>query len=481
MVPKATTIYSSEKKIAALKSMARSYRWTIFGSLLLIASMMFAVLDASAATLYDTGEGVSTTYSGGQLQQRSISGLTGTASHFIRYTTCTATGSISLVSGENGVAIYASNFTTLLASAASQVADATECATIGQVVKVDYTLTQSVDLSQVGNITFAGSNSPNTTSRKTTTSVIAGQAYYAGSLHPTEDLAFGFADGPVVITDARENPAATITRPADGADITQDEINAVGANAYYFRVFSNVQSEEFPGEYDATADIEVYENDAATLRCRIYGSSPTVLPDEGNTYLYATEPAWFVVGSKEDGTPCDNFALSAEGESYRIRARWTFAGFEPGEWSEMQPFRVVPFGYVPPLDCADDPSILSLCWLPNTLQFLVKPSPSAVSALFEKLDDFNDRFPFSWFAQTSEAYTTAMEETATDFGQEQPGNPMQGEAPNTAWWFVMIRSMYGDWAAPAAAFFIWSGVVVAITRSAFAMLGISSEDNIEVG
>lgn len=295
------------------------------------------------------------------------------------------------------------------------------------------------------------------------------------------DLRFAIVEGEAI--DNREDPAALVMTPASAAAVEQQIFNGVGADAYYLRLASNVSSVDFPGENDATVDVEIYDNSQTTLICQIVGATANDSNVDGQ-YNYGATPSWLVEGVKADGvTPCANFAVSAENENYYIRARWQFGGFTSGQWSALQPFRVVPFGYVPPVTCPENASFISdfPCWSENAIAFLFSPSDTYVNALFDAVTSFSDRWPISWFTDSTYALRDAFSVSTTTLAAAHSGNPLVGDYPNASWYVEKLKALYGDWASGATAAFIWVGAMVAVTRGGKALLNIDDDDGTETG
>jgi len=273
--------------------------------------------------------------------------------------------------------------------------------------------------------------------------------------------------------DPRENPVATVLIPTDGADVQQQDINAVGAAAYYFTVASDVLSTEYPNESSAVLDVEVYNDDGTTLFCAMEGTANS--SDIDGSYHYGGQVNQFV-----NGTPdvCPNFPLSGEGESYKIQARWTFNA--TGAWSEVGTFAVRPYGWTPPIDCTGA-ELFSPCWFQNTLSFLFSPSEGSVSALFATLDSFTGKWPFSWFTDSFDVFVGAVNQTPADLGEVHAGNYLTGDYPNGAWYVSNLTSLYGDWAGGATAAFIWIGALISIGRAGKRFLNIDDDDGLELG
>lgn len=338
--------------------------------------------------------------------------------------------------------------------------------------------TGSVDLTYTGNtitktFTFSAPFTSSATVKYWVRSVyVSGDAGRTDCRTENTDVYLGVAkqSGPPPL-----DTDATITNPTAGQNIEQGVMNATGGNPYYFRALSNVTVADHAGLYSTLSEFEIYAEDGQTLLCRVPSVSVSAMPTQQNVYVYGVDASWFVTGVKEDGvTPCANFALSSGVDysgSYTVRARFKFPDETWGAWSDNVTFHVVPDGYIVPLECGDS-TLFSLCWARQIVTVLFTPSRTALSALFETIAGFGARWPFSWFTETYNAFSSFWTQTGASFGTADGGDPLAGSPPNFAWFAQGIKSFYGDWGAVSAAFFIWIMVLISVTSSAAAVLGI---------
>jgi hypothetical protein len=275
--------------------------------------------------------------------------------------------------------------------------------------------------------------------------------------------------------DPRISPATEIIYPIDDSNVPQNEINAVGADAFTFDTETDVESGEYPDE------ILVYEmeikNDADEVVCEMQKSfsnkTRTSLIDPTKHYYGDS------LNHKTDGKvdPCPNFTLG----TYTASARAEVFGNDWGEWGDPITFTVVEYSIDPNLDCPDEPSWFSLCWFEKILRFLVIPSQTDIDYLLDKINGFIDRFPISWVVGAATAVSSNFDQEKENLGSPDGGNPLHGELPNSAWWALKLRQFYGEWAAAATTAFIWFGVLIAIIRATYAILGIDEDLPFESG
>lgn len=290
---------------------------------------------------------------------------------------------------------------------------------------------------------------------------------YAGTSDTGTDKWFEVYDTSFSL-DGRGDATVTVIEPDEGEGISEATINALGADAYYFSVTTDVDRTEYPSE-TPYYEVEIYDQATqTTLVCAMDATTGNSL----DSINYGTQLNHKVNGNPD---PCDNFAQ----DDYSVRARVTFDGFDPSEWSEWVDFTVGETDFDPPLTCEEGASFLSLCWWQNLLTFLFQPSQAALDGLFDVIGSFGDHWPFSWLSDGADAFLAAYDVTPDDLGSVDAGNPFALEMPSAAWIALQVRMWYGDWAEGAAALVIWLGAFASIARSGLALLNVQYDDVID--
>jgi len=359
------------------------------------------------------------------------------------------------------------------------ITDAT-AATFGEACILDHLA--SVDITPVLGMAYADLSTPvaltdNNSYTLFMKGVANSQRFNVGSVYSGGRLVACNANNSECIADGRDLTFAlgpsplevTIYNPSNGETVAQDEINAFGSEAFYFGVTTNLNVAENTGE-NGDYELNIYDS-TPVLFCTMTVENSLNAPDGTN---YGA-----LMNHKVDGDPdpCPNFEIG----DYTASATAEFDGLALSAISATTAFSVGTYSSDAPIDCPDDPSIFSSCWLQNILTFVFQPSENRVDALFAMLGELSGKWPISWFTDGFDALADSLDQTAVDYGEPDAGNFFIGDYPNIAWYIEKLRSFYGSWAEGAVALFIWLGAFLSISRSGLRLLNVETDDGLELG